>query len=147
MTIRNITTIYNILKTMRLNKFEDKDTRKNLILLYINMGNVVKDFDKKQSEIKESYFLDKQEEIQQMTEIEQKILSESNPENKKLLIEEQLKHLPTYELINEFNKVIIELLETETEVKFTKINRELFIDSLVDDITFEQIEMLSPIFE
>lgn len=147
MLIKNVVNIYKLLSSLKLNKFTDKDTRKNLILTYINLGEVSKKFDSQVEALREKYLEDAGDELREVAKIEESLKSETNPEEITKLQNKQAEHKRVYELSNELNIEFNKMLNSETEVNISKVNRDKFIEDISDDITLAQIEELSLIFE
>ncbi len=147
MLIKNAISIYKLLSSLKLNKFTDKETRKNLILTYANLSEVSKKFDEQVKILREKYLEDVGDELQDVAKIEEKLKSETNPEEIAKLQEEQKEHKRVYELSNELNSEFNKILDSETEVSISKVNRDKFIEDVSDDITLAQMEELFPIFE
>lgn len=147
MLIKNAISIYKLLSSLKLNKFTDKETRKNLILTYANLSEVSKKFDEQVKTLREKYLEDVGDELQEVAKIEESLKSETNPEEITKLQNKQLEHKRVYDLSNEFNSEFNKILDSETEVSVSKVNRDKFIEDVSDDITLAQMKELFPIFE
>lgn len=144
---REIIEIYRALSGLKLNRFSDKDVRKNLFKNYIEIHTLVKDHDSKVEDLRKKYLEGLDEDINKVVELENEIQNCNDKEKLAELTKKRKSFKKVDEMVREFNKATSDLINEDIEINLVKLNKDKFIDDLSDDLTLAQTIALEPIFE
>ena len=126
--------IFEFLRKIRINKINDRETKIGLINIHMELYKKVQEFDEYIKELQKKYFEGKESELeaynQQVAQMQtadpekrDELEASLDPEIKKLVIE--------------FNSLINARLNQEIPVELEKIDKQKFIEALIDlDIEF-----------
>lgn len=126
--------IFEFLRKIRINKINDRETKIGLINIHMELYKKVQEFDEYIKELQKKYFEGKESELeaynQQVAQMQtadpekrDELEASLDPEIKKLVIE--------------FNSLINARLDQEIPVELEKIDKQKFIEALIDlDIEF-----------
>ena len=136
MTMKQIelNNIFEFLRKIRINKINDRETKIGLINIHMELYKKVQEFDEYIKELQKKYFEGRESELdtynQKVTQMQ-----EAEPE-KRAELESELDP-KMKELVMEFNGLINERLNQDIEVNINKIDKDKFIEALIDlDIEF-----------
>lgn len=130
----DVNNISNFLGKIRINKINDRETKIGLVNIHMELYKKVQEYSEYIKELQKKYFEGKESELdtynQQITKIQ-----EAEPE-KRAELESELDP-KMKELVMEFNSLINERLNQDIEVNINKIDKDKFIEALIDlDIEF-----------
>ena len=136
MTMKQIelNNIFNFLGKIKVNKINDRETKIGLVNIHMELYKKVQEYSEYIKELQKKYFEGREAELdaynQQITKIQ-----EAEPE-KRAELESELD--PTMkEFVMEFNGLINARLNQDIEVNINKIDKDKFIEALIDlDIEF-----------
>lgn len=136
MTMKQIelNNISDFLRKIRINKINDRETKIGLVNIHMELYKKVQEFDEYIKELQKKYFEGKETELdaynQQVAEMQA-----AEPENRAELeaaLDPEIK-----KLVVEFNGLINARLNQEIPVELDKIDKQKFIEALIDlDIEF-----------
>lgn len=126
--------ISNFLGKIRVNKINDRETKIGLVNIHMELYKKVQEYSEYITELQKKYFEGKESELdaynQQVTKIQG-----AEPE-KRAELEAELDP-KMKELVMEFNSLINARLNQDIEVNINKIDKNKFIEALIDlDIEF-----------
>ena len=136
MTVKQIelNNIFNFLGKIKVNKINDRETKIGLVNIHMELYKKVQEYSEYINELQKKYFEGRESELetynQQVTKIQ-----EAEPE-KRVELEAELDP-KMKELVMEFNSLINARLDQDIEVNINKIDKDKFIEALIDlDIEF-----------
>ena len=149
MTVKQIelNNIFNFLGKIRVNKINDRETKIGLVNIHMELYKKVQEYSEYIKELQKKYFEGKEAELniynQQVSQLQDadpekkaEIEAALNPEMKKLVIE--------------FNGLVNDKLNTDVEVNLTKIDKDKFIEALIDldiEFTCEDLVILKDLYK
>ena len=130
----DVNNISNFLGKIRINKINDRETKIGLVNIHMELYKKVQEYSEYIKELQKKYFEGRESELetynQQVTKMQ-----EAEPE-KRAELESELDP-KMKELVMEFNSLINERLNQDIEVNINKIDKDKFIEALIDlDIEF-----------
>ena len=139
--------IFNFLGKIRINKINDRETKIGLVNIHMELYKKVQEYSEYIKELQKKYFEGKEAELniynQQVSQLQDadpekkaEIEAALNPEMKKLVIE--------------FNGLVNDKLNTDVEVNLTKIDKDKFIEALIDldiEFTCEDLVILKDLYK
>lgn len=136
MTVKQIelNNIFNFLGKIKVNKINDRETKIGLVNIHMELYKKVQEYSEYIKELQKKYFEGRESELdaynQQVTKIQG-----AEPE-KRAELESELDP-KMKELVMEFNGLINARLDQDIEVNINKIDKNKFIEALIDlDIEF-----------
>ena len=136
MTVKQIelNNIFNFLGKIKVNKINDRETKIGLVNIHMELYKKVQEYSEYIKELQKKYFEGRESELdaynQQVTKIQG-----AEPE-KRAELESELDP-KMKELVMEFNGLINARLDQDIEVNINKIDKDKFIEALIDlDIEF-----------
>jgi hypothetical protein len=143
----DLNNISNFLRKIRINKIKNKETKIELINIHMALYKKVLDWKKDLEELQKKFFEGKEAELdlynKQVLEI-QNAASEKQAELEAAL-DPEMKNLVT-----EFNELVNQMLEKDVPVKLTKIDKDRFIEALIDldiDFTCDDLIILKDLYK
>ena len=149
MTMKQIelNNIFNFLGKIKVNKINDRETKIGLVNIHMELYKKVQEYSEYIKELQKKYFEGKEAELniynQQVSQLQDadpekkaEIEAALNPEMKKLVIE--------------FNGLVNDKLNTDVEVNLTKIDKDKFIEALIDldiEFTCEDLVILKDLYK
>lgn len=130
----DVNNISNFLGKIRINKINDRETKIGLVNIHMELYKKVQEYSEYIKELQKKYFEGRESELDTYN---QKItqMQEAEPE-KRAELESELDP-KMKELVMEFNSLINERLNQDIEVNINKIDKDKFIEALIDlDIEF-----------
>ena len=130
----DVNNISNFLGKIRINKINDRETKIGLVNIHMELYKKVQEYSEYIKELQKKYFEGRESELdtynQKVTQMQ-----EAEPE-KRAELESELDP-KMKELVMEFNSLINERLNQDIEVNINKIDKDKFIEALIDlDIEF-----------
>ena len=130
----DVNNISNFLGKIRINKINDRETKIGLVNIHMELYKKVQEYSEYIKELQKKYFEGRESELdtynQKVTQMQ-----EAEPE-KRAELESELDP-KMKELVMEFNSLINEKLNQDIEVNINKIDKDKFIEALIDlDIEF-----------
>ena len=139
--------IFNFLGKIKVNKINDRETKIGLVNIHMELYKKVQEYSEYIKELQKKYFEGKEAELniynQQVSQLQDadpekkaEIEAALNPEMKKLVIE--------------FNGLVNDKLNTDVEVNLTKIDKDKFIEALIDldiEFTCEDLVILKDLYK
>ena len=149
MTMKQIelNNIFNFLGKIKVNKINDRETKIGLVNIHMELYKKVQEYSEYIKELQKKYFEGKEAELniynQQVSQLQDadpekkaEIEAALNPEMKKLVIE--------------FNGLVNDKLNTDVDVNLTKIDKDKFIEALIDldiEFTCEDLVILKDLYK
>ena len=143
----DVNNISNVLGKTRINKINDRETKIGLVNIHMELYKKVQEYSEYIKELQKKYFEGKEAELniynQQVSQLQDadpekkaEIEAALNPEMKKLVIE--------------FNGLVNDKLNTDVDVNLTKIDKDKFIEALIDldiEFTCEDLVILKDLYK
>lgn len=143
----DLNNISNFLRKIRINKIKNKETKIELINIHMALYKKVLDWKKDLEELQKKFFEGKEAELdlynKQVLEIQN-----AAPEKQAELEAALDPEMKT--LVTEFNELVNQMLEKEVPVEFTKIDKDRFIEALIDldiDFTCDDLIILKDLYK
>ena len=136
MTMKQIelNNIFEFLRKIRINKINDRETKIGLINIHMELYKKVQEFDEYIKELQKKYFEGKESELEAYNQ-QVAQMQTADPEKRDELeaaLDPEIK-----KLVIEFNSLINARLNQEIPVELEKIDKQKFIEALIDlDIEF-----------
>ena len=149
MTMKQIelNNIFNFLGKIKVNKINDRETKIGLVNIHMELYKKVQEYSEYIKELQKKYFEGKEAELniynQQVSQ-----LQDADPE-KKAAIEASL-NPEIKKLVIEFNSLVNDKLNTDVDVNLTKIDKDKFIEALIDldiEFTCEDLVILKDLYK
>ena len=126
--------IFEFLRKIRINKINDRETKIGLINIHMELYKKVQEFDEYIKELQKKYFEGKESELEAYNQ-QVAQMQTADPEKRDELeaaLDPEIK-----KLVIEFNSLINARLDQEIPVELEKIDKQKFIEALIDlDIEF-----------
>ena len=139
--------IFNFLGKIKVNKINDRETKIGLVNIHMELYKKVQEYSEYIKELQKKYFEGKEAELniynQQVSQ-----LQDADPE-KKAAIEASL-NPEIKKLVIEFNGLVNDKLNTDVDVNLTKIDKDKFIEALIDldiEFTCEDLVILKDLYK
>ena len=139
--------IFNFLGKIKVNKINDRETKIGLVNIHMELYKKVQEYSEYIKELQKKYFEGKEAELniynQQVSQ-----LQDAEPE-KKAAIEASL-NPEIKKLVIEFNGLVNDKLNTDVDVNLTKIDKDKFIEALIDldiEFTCEDLVILKDLYK
>lgn len=148
MTQNVLNGVYEFLSKIRINKISDRETKIGLIKIHLALHKQVEAFKSDVQELQKKYFEGKENELQTYNETIIKAQSETNETKRKKLensLDPEMKNL-----VNEFNSIVNSYLNKEVELQFDKLDKDKFIEALIDldiEFTCEDLIILEDLYK
>lgn len=143
----DLNNISNFLRKIRINKIKNKETKIELINIHMALYKKVLDWKKDLEELQKKFFEGKEAELdlynKQVLEIQN-----AAPEKQAELEAALDPEMKT--LVTEFNELVNQMLEKDVPVKLTKIDKDRFIEALIDldiDFTCDDLIILKDLYK
>lgn len=143
----DLNNISNFLRKIRINKIKNKETKIELINIHMALYKKVLDWKKDLEELQKKFFEGKEAELdlynKQVLEIQN-----AAPEKQAELEATLDPEMKT--LVTEFNELVNQMLEKDVAVKLTKIDKDRFIEALIDldiDFTCDDLIILKDLYK
>lgn len=143
----DLNNISNFLRKIRINKIKNKETKIELINIHMALYKKVLDWKKDLEELQKKFFEGKEAELdlynKQVLEIQN-----AAPEKQAELEAALDPEMKT--LVTEFNELVNQMLEKDVPVEFTKIDKDRFIEALIDldiDFTCDDLIILKDLYK
>lgn len=143
----DVNNISNFLGKIRINKINDRETKIGLVNIHMELYKKVQEYSEYIKELQKKYFEGKEAELniynQQVSQ-----LQDAEPE-KKAAIEASL-NPEIKKLVIEFNSLVNDKLNTDVDVNLTKIDKDKFIEALIDldiEFTCEDLVILKDLYK
>ena len=130
----DVNNLSNFLGKIRINKINDRETKIGLVNIHMELYKKVQEYSEYIKELQKKYFEGRESELETYN---QKVtqMQEAEPD-KRAELESELDP-KMKELVMEFNSLINERLNQDIEVNINKIDKDKFIEALIDlDIEF-----------
>lgn len=145
-----IIAIFRFLSGIKVSKIKDKDVRSAIIGNHLQMYKIAEEYDSDIKEIQKKLFEGKDEDVKALNDLREKYQNEKD-EGKKNdivgIITDNYKEILNLE--KEVADAIGTRLKEEKEINIKKVNKDAFIDALVDaevDVTPSDLIELSDLF-
>lgn len=145
-----IIAVFRFLSNIKVSKIKDKDVRAAIIANHLQMYKIAEEYETDIKEIQKKLFEGKDEDVKSLNELREKYNLEKD-EDKKNEIVNIIKD--NYGEILKLEKEVADAIETrlkeEKEINIKKVNKEAFIDALIDaeiDVTPSDLIELSDLF-
>lgn len=148
MKIREIIEVYNYIVPLKLNKLDEK-VRFALIANYPLMDKIVKENEEYKKTLQEKMFEDHKEDAEKVQELRSKITKDMTADQIAEINKEAVKYAEYLKLESEFIKHVVLHLEEEVEINLTKVDRDVFIETLTKaevDFTLDDLQKLNILF-
>ena len=139
--------IFNFLGKIKVDKINDRETKIGLVNIHMELYKKVQEYSEYIKELQKKYFEGKEAELniynQQVSQ-----LQDAEPE-KKAAIEASL-NPEIKKLVIEFNSLVNDKLNTDVDVNLTKIDKDKFIEALIDldiEFTCEDLVILKDLYK
>ena len=148
MTQNVLNGVYEFLSKIRINKISDRETKLGLIKIHLALHKQVEGFKADVQELQKKYFEGKEAELQTYNETVMKLQIESDESKKKELensLDPEMKNL-----VNDFNSIVNSYLNKEVNVEFEKLDKDKFINALIDldiEFTCEDLIVLEDLYK
>ena len=143
----DVNNISNFLGKIRIKKINDRETKIGLVNIHMELYKKVQEYSEYIKELQKKYFEGKEAELniynQQVSQ-----LQDADPE-KKAEIEAAL-NPEIKKLVIEFNGLVNNKLNTDVDVNLTKIDKDKFIEALIDldiEFTCEDLVILKDLYK
>ena len=143
----DVNNISNFLGKIRISKINDRETKIGLVNIHMELYKKVQEYSEYIKELQKKYFEGKEAELniynQQVSQ-----LQDADPE-KKAAIEASL-NPEIKKLVIEFNSLVNDKLNTDVDVNLTKIDKDKFIEALIDldiEFTCEDLVILKDLYK
>ena len=130
----DVNNLSNFLGKIRINKINDRETKIGLVNIHMELYKKVQEYSEYIKELQKKYFEGRESELETYN---QKVtqMQEAEPD-KRAELESELDP-KMKELVMEFNSLINARLNQDIEVNINKIDKDKFIEALIDlDIEF-----------
>ncbi|MGN1155863.1 MAG: hypothetical protein ACI4TK_06775 [Agathobacter sp.] len=142
-----IIAVFRFLSGIKVSKIKDKDVRSAIISNHLQMYKIVEEYESDIKEIQKKLFEGKDEDIKALSDLREKYKNEKDEEKKKDIIGIITDN---YGEILNLEKEMTEALESrlneEKELNLKKVNRDDFIDAIVEageDVTTSDLVELT----
>ena len=145
-----IIAVFRFLSNIKVSKIKDKDVRAAIIGNHLQMYKIAEEYETDIKEIQKKLFEGKDEDVKSLNELREKYNLEKD-EDKKNEIVKVIKD--NFGEILKLEKEVADAMETrlkeEKEITIKKVNKDAFIDALIDaeiDVTPSDLIELSDLF-
>lgn len=145
-----IIAVFRFLSNIKVSKIKDKDVRAAIIANHLQMYKIAEEYESDIKEIQKKLFEGKDEDVKSLNELKEKYNLEKD-EDKKNEIVKVIKD--NFGEILKLEKEVADAIETrlkeEKEINIKKVNKDAFIDALIDaeiDVTPSDLIELSDLF-
>lgn len=145
-----IIAVFRFLSNIKVSKIKDKDVRASIIGNHLQMYKIAEEYETDIKEIQKKLFEGKDEDVKSLNELREKYNAEKDEDKKNEIVNIIKDNFgEILKLEKEMADAMGTRLKEEKEISIKKVNKDAFIDALIDaeiDVTPSDLIELSDLF-